>query len=284
MRFHPLAMTATLDFPLEDFANRAARNIPHESLGEMDVAEPVSTEPLSIAQQSVAILRTQMSVQGQFPDPFPGQGPILLVSNHRSFMDPLVLMAAAQRSIRFACHPYMQQVPGLRQMIHQLGCLPLDSQQTGQRNFLRRAEEALQRQQPVGIFPEGGTAMVAPPPLYRVGPFNRGFAHLALRAKVTDLNVLPVALLALQEQRLPSLPLSLFSHFSPSEPLFRGDGWHPILLYRKVVVLVGQPWVVTEQQQQAYRENGARSVLRDLTGYCQTQVQQLLQQGYWGGL
>jgi 1-acyl-sn-glycerol-3-phosphate acyltransferase len=236
--------------------------------------------PLLISQRALATLRTQITVDSS--KNLPPAGHLLFVSNHRSFMDPFLLMAAAQRPIRFACHRYMQQVPGLRQMIQQLECLPLDAGQTSPKTFFQRAEAALQQGEPVGIFPEGGSAMVTPPPIYRVGEFNRGFAHLALRAQVPSLTIVPVGLLALAEFRLPALPLKWFSHFAPSEPLFHGDGLHPILVYQQAIVLVGQPWVVTDQHRQDYQQQGGRQLVHDLTAHCQTEIQRLLERGYWG--
>jgi 1-acyl-sn-glycerol-3-phosphate acyltransferase len=240
---------------------------------------PFSQTPLLISQRSLALLQTQITVESS--EQLLQEGPLLFVSNHRSFMDPLLLMVASQRSIRFACHHYMQQVPGLRQMIQQLECIPLDAG-AGQKGFLQRAEAALQQGDPVGIFPEGGSAMVTPPPFYRVSEFHRGFAHLALRTKVPGLKIVPVALLALRERRLPALPLKWFSQFAPSEPLFNREGWHPILVYQQAIVLVGQPWVVTDSHRQDYQQQGGRQLVQDLTAHCHTEVQRLLQRGYWG--
>ena len=39
------------------------------------------------------------------------KSPFLMVSNHRSFLDAPLLEVATQRSVRFACHHYMAQVP-----------------------------------------------------------------------------------------------------------------------------------------------------------------------------
>jgi 1-acyl-sn-glycerol-3-phosphate acyltransferase len=246
----------------------------------MSSETPLET-PLLISQRSVAVLQTRTHFCGS--EFIPGAGPFLVVSNHRSFMDPLLLMVAAKQSIRFACHHYMSRVPGLRWMVQQLGCLPLESgPKTGQQAFFQRAVAALQQGEPIGIFPEGGAAMISPQPIYRVGEFNRGFAHLALRAQVPQLQVVPMALLALTEMRLPALPLQWFSLFAPSEPLFQGEGFHPILVYQQVMVLVGQPWVITPQQQQDYGQQASRHLVQDLTAHCQTEVQRLLKQGYWG--
>lgn len=229
--------------------------------------------PLLISQFSLAAFGTQISVVNGTN--IPTHGPLLLVSNHRSFMDPLVLMAAARRPIRFACHPYMRQVPVLRDLIWQLGCLPLDSGRAGRQGFFQRAQQVLQTQQAVGIFPEGAPAMVTPPPFGQVGTFQRGFAHLALRAATPNLVILPVAIAVLAATQQLSLPLRLFNTFDPAEPMFQGEGWHPVIMYQRVSLLVGRPWPGTGQ----VMGSGGRGVAQELADYCRNEVQQLLQSG-----
>ncbi|HEY9813558.1 MAG TPA: 1-acyl-sn-glycerol-3-phosphate acyltransferase, partial [Candidatus Sericytochromatia bacterium] len=64
-----------------------------------------SDSPLQISNLLLTAMGTRMFVYYQ--DRVPMGSPVLLVSNHRSFMDPPLLMAAIKRPIRFACHHYM---------------------------------------------------------------------------------------------------------------------------------------------------------------------------------
>jgi 1-acyl-sn-glycerol-3-phosphate acyltransferase len=233
--------------------------------------------PLLISQVFLAVMGTQITVVNG--EKIPTVGPLLLVSNHRSFMDPLLMMAAAHRSIRFACHPYMQQVPLLRDLIWQLGCLPLDAGRVGRQSFFRQAQGVLNAQQAVGIFPEGAASMIDPQPPGQVGTFQRGFAHLALRAAVPGLIILPVAIASLEATQQPSLPLRYFSLFDPSEPMFQGDGQHPLVMYQRVSLLVGRPWSAEKIERSVSAGSESRSLARDLADYCQREVQQLLQTG-----
>ena len=164
--------------------------------------------PLELSHYFLEILSTQLRCYHQ--ERIPRHGSIVVVSNHRSFMDAPILMAALSTPIRFACHHYMGQVPLLREIvIEQLGCFPLEADKNRQKSFFQRSQNLLQSQQLVGIFPEGTSPMVNFTAPNQVGKFQRGFAHLALRTQVTNLVVLPVAIVSLEEVSASGLPLKI---------------------------------------------------------------------------
>lgn len=221
-----------------------------------------------------------------YEDRVPTDGSVLVVSNHRSFMDAPILMSAAQRPIRFACHHYMGQVPVMREIVMGLGCFPLDAPQYRQQSFFQQAIELLQNRQMVGLFPEGTPSMVQFSQPNQMQEFQRGFAHLALRAAcggehkpVEDLAVLPVAIASLEEINTTSVPLKLLSLFDPSEPLFNQPGWHPLVIYHRVAVLIGRPLWITQQQREQYQGKQAKTVVSELTHHCQSEIASLLRQG-----
>lgn len=210
----------------------------------------------------------------------PTNSAVLIVSNHRSFLDPILLTAALGSPIRFACHHYMGQVPLLKEIVTTLGAFPLEESSNHPKHFFQQATQLLQQGEQVGIFPEGAEPMVKLTPPNTVGAFQRGFAHLALRANVQNLAVLPVAMAAFEEESISSMiPLRLLSWFDPSEPLFDQSGWHPLVIYRRVNVLIGQPYWITPQRQQDYQGKQAKQTVLDLTHYCQTEISELLRQG-----
>ncbi|MBW4468685.1 MAG: 1-acyl-sn-glycerol-3-phosphate acyltransferase [Pegethrix bostrychoides GSE-TBD4-15B] len=232
--------------------------------------------PLLLSRQLLALAGTR--IYSHHPDRIPQDTAVIVVSNHRSFLDAPVLMAALNRPIRFACHHYMGQVPLLRDFILRLGCFPLDAVDQRQQSFFHQATQLLQSQQMVGIFPEGTEPMVHLTDSHDMGEFHRGFAHLALRAPVEHLAVLPVAIVSQQETTKFPVPLKLLSWFDPSEPLFNQEGWHPMVLYQRADVLAGRPLWITNSQRQSYQGKQARSVVTDLMGHCQTEIKGLLQQ------
>ena len=75
------------------------------------------------------------------------------------------------------------------------------------------------------------------------------------------------------------MPLKVLSFFDPSEPLFNQAGWHPLVIYRRVAVLIGRPYWITPQQRQQYQGKQAKTVVADLTDRCQTEIANLLRQG-----
>ncbi|MBW4621068.1 MAG: 1-acyl-sn-glycerol-3-phosphate acyltransferase [Cyanosarcina radialis HA8281-LM2] len=232
-------------------------------------------DPLLLSRLMLLSLGTRQSLYHADRIP-PPERPVLVVSNHRSFLDAPLLMTALNRSIRFACHHYMKQVPILRELVQQFGCVPLDPTNSRQQGFLQQAGQLLQSQQVVGIFPEGGKAIVEVTPPDRMWQFQRGFAHLALRSPVPELDILPVAISVSEETVHYSLPLQVFHWFDPSEPLFDRPGFHPLVVYHQASVLIGRPYRITERDRQQYRGKSAKIVVDNLTDYCQSEITSLL--------
>ncbi len=232
--------------------------------------------PLELSHYFLEILSTQLRCYHQ--ERIPRHGSIVVVSNHRSFMDAPILMAALSTPIRFACHHYMGQVPLLREIVtEQLGCFPLEADRSRQQSFFQRSQTLLQSQQVIGIFPEGTPPMVNFTPPNQVGKFQRGFAHLALRTQVTDLAVLPVAIVSLEEVSASGLPLKILSLFDPSEPLFNQSGLHPLVVYRQVAVFIGNPYWITPEHQEKYQGKQAKNLVAGLTKYCHHEIRSFIQ-------
>jgi len=233
--------------------------------------------PLEISQWLLALAGTRMYTFHQ--DRVPKDGAVLVVSNHRSFMDAPVLMAAMNRSIRFACHHYMGQVPVMRDVVKRLGCFPLGAPPERNQSFFQKAVCLLQAQQAVGVFPEGAEPMVKESAPARVGDFQRGFAHLALRAPVEDLAILPIAIASNEEMSNSAVPLRVLSFFDPSEPLFDQSGWHPMVVYQRVNVMVGRPYWIRPSDRDDYQGKHARSLVAEITQTCRSEIDHLLTQG-----
>nr|WP_238717797.1 lysophospholipid acyltransferase family protein [Petrachloros mirabilis] len=224
---------------------------------------------------------TVLGVQSfcHYRERIPHQSPLIVISNHRSFLDAPLLMAALNRSIHIACHHYMSQVPVLRELVSGLGCLPLEPQGQPSKRFFRQATQLLQNQKGIGIFPEGAKPMVEVSAPSEVYPFQRGFAHLALQAPVPNLGILPVAIAAHEERSGLSIPLPLLQFFDPSEPLFQQPGWQPAVIYRRVSLLIGEPLWITPEHRQRYQGKEAKAIVTEITQRCRDQITTLLHQG-----
>jgi 1-acyl-sn-glycerol-3-phosphate acyltransferase len=235
---------------------------------------PQLINPLTLSEQLLSTLGTQISVTGktQIPD----HSSMLIVSNHRSFMDVAVLMKVLGQPIHFACHHYMRQVPLMNELVDQLGFLPLDQPKKRYSSFFDRASELLNQRQVIGIFPEGTSPMVKSTSPETISQFQRGFAHLALRAPVENLVILPVAIAAQQELNTDLFPVRWLQLFDPSEPLFDRPDWHPLVLYHQVRVSIGTPILVKRSEKQTYRGRQALDWVNQTTTACQQEIQSLL--------
>jgi 1-acyl-sn-glycerol-3-phosphate acyltransferase len=227
--------------------------------------------PLDLSRGVVHLTGVKLTVSGQRNIP---QGvPTLVVSNHRSALDVPILMAGLDRPIGFVCHQYMKHVPGLRDMVHQFGAFPLDTP----RRFFQQGYRRLRQREMIGIFPEGAQSMVQLHAPRQLQPFHRGFAHLALRAPVEPLALLPVALVSDDMGFESPLPLRLLGWFDPSEPMFQREGGHPLVFYRQVEVRVGEPIWVTPRDREQYQGRQGTQHAQLLTDRCWSAVHGLLQ-------
>jgi 1-acyl-sn-glycerol-3-phosphate acyltransferase len=215
-----------------------------------------------------------MSVTVQNLDRLPPSGPLLIVCNHRSFLDPFLLTSFLNTPINFVCHRYMGNVPVLREVLQTCGGFPL-SNSDWYPDLLHHATELLDRGKTIGIFPEGAAPMLDTPAPGVLRPFYRGFAHLALQAKVTNLQILPVAIFSQAEMQWPAVPLSVLHQLDPLEPLFKQDGWHPAVLYREIAIRLGTPISIAPYSEH-YHGRQAGTVVKDLTTTLSRQVADLL--------
>ncbi|TVQ46072.1 MAG: 1-acyl-sn-glycerol-3-phosphate acyltransferase [Gloeocapsa sp. DLM2.Bin57] len=200
----------------------------------------------------------------------------LVVSNHRSFMDALILMQALQKPLRIACHYYMGQVPILKELVSSLGCFPLAKPNQRGRRFLKQGSQFLENRQWLGIFPEGGQPMVKLSSPRQVGKFEPGFAHLAFTAKVEDLMILPVAIASSQERVQWSFPVQLLQLFDADEPLFIGSHWHPVVMYERVQIIIGRPYWITPGLRSTYQGRDRKVLANHLCDYCRQEIMSLL--------
>lgn len=87
----------------------------------------------------------------------PADGPVLLVANHDSHWDPVVVGVAAlrRRHVGAIAKASMWRVPILRRVLDRMGQHPITRGRVDRGEF-RRIVDALAAGECVGIFPEGG--------------------------------------------------------------------------------------------------------------------------------
>ncbi len=128
-------------------------------------------------------------VRKQGTELIPVTGPALIVANHVSFIDALVLMAMSPRPIRFVMDLSIFRVPVLSWLFRQVKAIPIASAKVDaammERAFARVSEE-LRDGNLVCIFPEGKITASG-----EINPFRPGITRILER---DPLPVVPVAL------------------------------------------------------------------------------------------
>lgn len=116
--------------------------------------------------------------------PLPEHGPALVVANHVSGLDPLLMIAASHRPLRFIIAREQYERFGLHWLLRAVGCIPVDRAASPHR-ALAAARHALQHGEVVALFPHGRIHLDQEGPA-RLKP---GILHLA---KLTGAPVYPL--------------------------------------------------------------------------------------------
>jgi 1-acyl-sn-glycerol-3-phosphate acyltransferase len=116
----------------------------------------------------------------------PRSGPLLLASNHRSFLDPFVIGTLVRRPVYYMAKRELFEKRWQAWALNALGAFPVD-RGAGDRDAMDTARAILARGDCVVVFPEG-TRMRSGP----LGDPKRGIGRLALE---TGAPVAPVAVI-----------------------------------------------------------------------------------------
>lgn len=122
----------------------------------------------------------------------PKEGPLLLASNHRSFMDPFVIGMLVRRPVYYMAKRELFEKRWQAWVLNSLGAFPVD-RGTGDGAAMNTARAILERGDCVVLFPEGTRT--------RRGPLSepkRGIGRLVLE---TGAPVAPIALIGTENVR-----------------------------------------------------------------------------------
>lgn len=106
--------------------------------------------------------------------PLPETGGALLVSNHVSGLDPLLMIAACKRPIRFMIAREQYERFGLNWLFRGIGCIPVERSGKAEMS-LRAALRALEEGEVIALFPHGTFHLPGNDP----PKIKRGVARLA---------------------------------------------------------------------------------------------------------
>jgi 1-acyl-sn-glycerol-3-phosphate acyltransferase len=103
---------------------------------------------------AVVLMRLLFRVEGRGTEHIPAEGPVLLVSNHSSLLDPPLIGGMCPRPLTFLAKAELFKVPGFGWLIRNLGALPL-RREGADPSALRTAQRVLGEGKALLVFPEG---------------------------------------------------------------------------------------------------------------------------------
>ncbi len=134
----------------------------------------------------------------------PDTGGVLIVCNHVSGLDPLVLMSACERPLRFMIATEEYNRPVLNRLFRIIGCIPVERQSKPEVAF-RAAIQALENGEAVALFPHGGIHTDT----CGHRPIKRGALKLA---QLTGTKIIPTRLTGIKRAGNSFIPLFLRGH------------------------------------------------------------------------
>lgn len=169
----------------------------------------------------------------------PSQGAAVLVCNHVSFVDAILLMAASPRPIHFVMDYRIFQTPVLGWLFKLAKAIPIASHREDPATYeaaFARAAQVLREGDLLAIFPEGGITFDG-----QLQPFKGGVMKILDRAKAEGLDVplIPMALTNLWGSYFSRIEVRKGKNVAMVKPLRRG-------IFNKVGLEVGEP--VTAQE------------------------------------
>lgn len=197
----------------------------------------------------------------------PPKGKILVVANHRSWLDPVVMAMEISRPINFLAASFMFDVPGAGQVFKNAGVLPLHVEGKGNEGSLRQCIRLLQEEEAVGVYPEGVQNFMDPDGK-RIKSFHTGFARIALACGAP---IVPAAVVGVQEAE-DKLTERLGK-------LFLDPMWNNVTLklitYKKVYIKIGKPIYLDEYYHQMY----SKQLLNTIAGRVRRVIINLYEEG-----
>jgi len=162
----------------------------------------------------------RLSIQGR--DSISSSGPLILVANHKSYIDPILVGLASRRPIHYMAKSELWRIPVLGWLITRLNAFPVH-RGTADRAVIRTALGLLEHGEIVLLFPEA-TRHRGP----GLGAIHPGAGVIAQKAGVP---IVPVALLGSETilpegRRFPRFPKLRVVVGEPIPPASATDSAH----------------------------------------------------------
>lgn len=196
---------------------------------------------------------------------FPREGPVIVASNHLSFLDGIIVSALMPRQVGFITKASLANAPGIKGKVmtfvyNVLGLIPVD--RSGQSESVAALDPALKLLADggvFGVFPEGTRSLD--------GRLYRGRSGVAFTALSTGAPVVPVALKGTEKLQKPGsrmiVPRRFELHIGQPLQIERIDGRQTGAQRRAVVDRVMDAIAELSGQERAGTYNTPPSVERD---------------------
>jgi 1-acyl-sn-glycerol-3-phosphate acyltransferase len=123
--------------------------------------------------------------RSRFVEPLPKTGPLIVLSSHQTFLDPLLLGLATDRRLSSLARSSLYRFKPFAAVITALDAVPIDRESSALK-AMKVVIARLKRGAAVTIFPEGSRTTDG-----QLGEFKSGFARIAKRAAAP---IVPVAI------------------------------------------------------------------------------------------
>lgn len=123
-------------------------------------------------------LTAYFRMRWQGSEHIPSNGAIVLACNHLSNLDPVLLAAATPRPINYLAKVELFRVPIFGGLIRRYGAIPL-RRSASDPEAIRLAEQVLEQEQVLALFPEGTRSRAG-----QLKPFRFGAARMALKYNI----------------------------------------------------------------------------------------------------
>jgi 1-acyl-sn-glycerol-3-phosphate acyltransferase len=134
---------------------------------------------------SLPVIKAWLRLRVEGIERVPATGPVILLANHASYLDPAVLGRACPRKVHFLIKRKIYETPGLQWFFRGMDAIPVVADPTDT-SALRRALRLLAAGEVLGVFPEGGRS--------RDGSLAEGKTGAALLASRSMAPLLPVGI------------------------------------------------------------------------------------------
>ena len=144
----------TSDLGVEQVVGRLLQTIADRRGGATVSAPPVNRLYTILKVPSVAIARTMFRLESRDRENVPPAGPVLLVANHSSVLDPPLIGSATDRQLSFLAKAELFDLPLFGGLIRRLNARPI-RREGADPSALRTAMRVLEDGGALLIFPEG---------------------------------------------------------------------------------------------------------------------------------